>query len=244
MRTLKNTKTQNKSESTIKRIFQSFLILAMLFIASDVFAQNKEVEFDVYTNSVTKASRYLMADDVALRDCPSVQCEQLTTIKIGTNVRLLAKSEKPQTINGVKSRWYKVKMGPQVGWLWGGFISQKTMVSTTNPEVKFMFGEAGFDYKGNKRFQIRAVKNGVELDKIVFPSKSLCYTAVDLINKMKMPGTDIISLTSNNESCDVVDGPLYIVFKNDKLQQKETLASIEQPLFNETGYVYYSQCEN
>ncbi len=126
MKTLKNTQ-ENKTMFNPKRIVQSLLIVAVLFIASDVFSQTKEVEFDVYTTSAAKASKYLLADNVALRDCPSVQCEQLTTINIGTNVRLLAKSNVPHTINGIKSRWYKVKMGPQIGWIWGGMISQKTM---------------------------------------------------------------------------------------------------------------------
>ena len=100
MKTLKNTQ---KESSTMSRIFQALLVVAVCFIASDVFSQTKEVEFDVYTNSATKATKYLLADDVALRDCAAVQCQQLTTINIGTNVRLLAKSKTPQTINGITS---------------------------------------------------------------------------------------------------------------------------------------------
>jgi type II secretory ATPase GspE/PulE/Tfp pilus assembly ATPase PilB-like protein len=74
MRTLKNTKTENKTQTRVSKLFQAVMILAMLFIASDIYAQNQEVEFDVYTNSAAKASQYLLGDDVALRDCASVQC--------------------------------------------------------------------------------------------------------------------------------------------------------------------------
>jgi len=240
MKTLKNTQEQNKL-STSKRIVQSLLIAAVLLIASDVFSQTKEVEFDVYTTSASKASKHLLGDDVALRDCPSVQCEQLTTINIGTNVRLLAKSNNAHTINGIKSRWYKIKMGPQVGWIFGGMISQKTMVSTTNPEIKFVFGEAGFDYKGNKQFQVRAIKNGVQIDKIVFQSEKLNHEDISLLNQKdtKLSG-DVIALGK------AVDTNSYIVFKDNKLQKTNTLVATtsSKPIYSGLSYVLCTEEDN
>lgn len=240
MKTLKNTQEQ-KTLSTSKRIVQSILIAAVLLIASDVFSQSKEVEFEVYTNSATKASKYLLGDDVALRDCASVHCEQLTTINIGTNVRLLAKSSTPQTINGVTSRWYKIKMGPQVGWIFGGMISQKTMISNTNPEVKFVFGEAGFDFKGNKQFQVRAIKNGVEIDKLVFQSSKLNRDEIALMNqKDTKTNSDVITLS------DSVDNTSYIVFKNNELQKTNTLVAdtSSKPIYTGLSYVFCSEENN
>jgi hypothetical protein len=245
MKTLKNTQ-ENKATSTSKRVVQSLLIVAVLSIASDVFSQTKEVEFDVYTTSVSKASKYLLADDVALRDCPSVQCEQLTTINIGTNVRLLAKSTSSQTINGVKSRWYKVKMGPQVGWIWGGMISQKTMLSNANPEIKYVFGEAGFDYKGNKQFQIRALKNGVQIDKIVFQSEQLDYNDVSLMNqKDDKSKVDVIALSGDNKT-KASDTASYIVFQNNKLIQTNTVVTSTntKPIDTNLSYVVCSDEDN
>lgn len=237
MKTLKNIHTHNRKENTWSRIFQAVMIVAMLFIASDIYAQNKEVEFEVYTTSATKATQYLLADDVALRDCAAVQCEQLTTLKIGTKVRLLAKSNIPNTINGVTSRWYKVQMGPEIGWIWGGLISQKTMISEQNPGVKFVFGEAGVDFKGYKRFQIRAIKNGEEVDKIFVKSETLRHELVSLFDdKNKTFGLDIISLCpENNESCSVEDSTSYIVFKDNKLMQTNSLAVFEKAKTNKTS---------
>lgn len=232
MKTLK--KTQEKIVKTKVRMFQALLIVAVCFIASDVYSQTKEVEFDVYSTSVTKASKYVLADDVSLRDCPSVQCEQLTTINIGTNVRLLAKSDTPHTINGIKSRWYKIKMGPQVGWVFGGMISQKTLASSTNPEIKFLFGEAGYDFKGNKQFQVRAIKNGVQIDKIVFRSKRLNHANISLVNQKeaKLNG-DVIALD------DRVDNASYIVFKDNKLKKTNTLIAKTdtKPIYTGLSYV-------
>ena len=244
MKTLKNTK--NRTEQTLSRIFQSLLVVAMLFIASDVFGQTNEVEFEVYTNSKANASQYLLGDDVALRDCASVHCEKLTTINIGTRVRLLAKSENAQTINGVKSRFYKIKMGPQTGWIWGGLISQKTMVSQINPEIKFVFGEAGVDYKGYKRFQIRAVRNGAEIDKIFVKSETLNHELVSLLDKKDNTySTDVISLCNNEgENCDVTKSASYVVFKNNKLMQTSSLAALQQVEMNKNTYAVSCEMDN
>ena len=230
MKTLKNIHTHNTKENTWSRFFQALMVVAMLCIASDIYAQNKEVQFEVYTTSATKATQYLLADDVALRDCAASQCEQLTTLKIGTKVRLLAKSENPNTINGVTSRWYKVQMGPEIGWIWGGLISQKTMISEQNPGVKFVFGEAGVDFKGYKRFQIRAVKNGEEVDKIYVKSETLRHELVSLVDDVdKLYNLDIISLCpENDEICSVENSTSYVVFKDNKLIQTESLAVFEK----------------
>jgi len=246
MKTLKHTERTNKTQSRASKFFQAVMILVMLFIASDIYAQTNEVEFDVYTNSKADATKYLLGDDVALRDCASVHCEKLTTINIGTRVRLLAKSENAQTINGVKSRFYKIKMGPQVGWIWGGLISQKTMVSEINPEIKFVFGEAGVDYKGYKRFQVRAIRSGVEIDKIFVMSETLSHDLVSLIEKKENKyGTDVISLCSNEgESCDTIDNKSYIVFKDNKLMQTNSLVALEKVKLEKTNYAFSCELDN
>ncbi|MEY8849519.1 hypothetical protein AB9K26_11925 [Psychroserpens sp. XS_ASV72] len=236
MKTLKKDLGQS-TVNTFTRIIQTLLIVAIFFIASEAFSQSSEVEFEVYTNSASKASRYLMADDVALRDCPSVQCEQLTTIGIGTNVRLLAKSERPHTINGITSRWYKVKMGPQIGWIWGGLISQKTMVSHNNPEVKFVFGEAGFDFKGNKLYQVRAIKNGVQLDKMIFKSDRLSNDMVALEKAQKTPKhTDVIVLSNKDKENNLK--PFYITFKDNVLKKSETVIANTKTNTKPASYSY------
>ena len=239
MNTLHQTQGTKKEPITIGKILKSCLVIIVLLMAGNLFAQ-EEVEFDIYTNSVSNASKYLLADNVALRDCASVQCEQLTTINIGTSVRLLDKSATPQTINGVLSRWYKIKMGPQVGWIWGGLISQKTMGSQVNPEIKFVFGEAGIDYKGYKRFQIRAVKNGEEIDKIFVKCDNLHYSKVFLLNSENTQSkVDIISLSNKNaEQCEVKENAKYVMFKNNKLKLVSSLLTMDMNELEKANYAY------
>ena len=205
------------------KTLQQSLIWMLLLGASTLWAQNQEVEFDIYTTSAAKASRYLLADEVALRDCPSAQCEQLTTLRIGTYVRLLAKSESPQTINDVCSRWYKIKMGPQIGWIWGGLISQKTMVSHADPEVKFVFGEAGVDGLSRKQYQIRAIKDGEELDRVLFRAYALAPSHVNLeINAAD--GSEILAIQREGDST------LVLNFENGYFSEREVYPSVAQTM--------------
>ena len=239
MNTLKHTQNTTNKTITLPKILKSCLAIIILLMYGNLFAQ-QEVEFEVYSNSVEKASQYLLADNVAMRDCASVQCEQLTTINIGTNVRLLAKSEKPQIINGISSRWYKIKMGPQIGWIWGGLISQKTMVSKVNPEIKFVFGEAGKDYKGYKRFQLRAVKNGKEIDRIFIKCDSLHHSKISLLDSKDTQGkVDIITLgKDDSEQCDVTKNAKYVMFKNNKLEQVSSLLTMDMKELEKANYTY------
>lgn len=226
--------------NTLKNIFVALLVL----VTANVFAQTQEVEFDTYSESKKNASKYLLANNVSLRDCPSSFCTKLTTIRIGTPIRLLEKGEKAQEINGVTSRWYKIKMGPQTGWIWGGLIAQKTLVSQANSEVKFVFGEAGFNDNDEKQFQLRAIKNGVELDKMIITAERLHYTNVQNIGNEGLKHIDDIIVLTNTveDSCDVTNNSVYIVWKNNKLQKTDNLiASAETLSTDACCYLYYSE---
>jgi len=225
----------------MKNLKNSIAALIVL-VTCNVFAQTPEVVFDTYAHATAqKSSRYLLADDVALRDCPTTFCEKLTTLRIGTKVRLLEKSDNVDVINGITSSWYKVKMGPDTGWIFGGLISQATITSKANPEVKFVFGEEsvrGIQTPGaERRYQIRAIKNGVEQDKIVFTSHQLFPEDIkNLGNEYLEKVDDILCLNGQNgESCEVNNGTLFIVWKDHKLY-KETNLITATDYIAEEGY--------
>lgn len=208
------------------KISKNSILAVVVLIATNVFAQNREVVFDTYAHATaTQASKYLLANDVALRDCPATQCQKLTTLPIGMKVRLLEKSERPITLNGVTSSFYKIKVGPDTGWIWGGLISQKTMNSTADPAIRFVFGEKGVkgsdDDDALKSYQIRAVKNGVEIDRLTLTSQEVNYENVTNIGNKGVQGVDdIISVSlTDGESCDLIDNTLYVVWKNNTFKK-------------------------
>lgn len=214
-------------------ILKSSILAVVLLIATNAFSQTREISFDTYANvSASKASKYLLADNVALRDCPATQCQKLTTLPIGLKVRLLEKSDNIITINGVSSRFYRVKVGPDTGWVWGGLIAQKTLVSKADPSVLFVFGEKGVkqstDEDSLKHYQIRAVKHGKEIDRLTISNRELNFeNVVNLGTKGIKNVDDIIGLTeATGDSCDVTLNTLYVLWNNDTLKKTNVLAGV------------------
>ncbi|WP_290698303.1 SH3 domain-containing protein [Lacinutrix sp.] len=209
------------------KILKNIITALVLLITVNVFAQNTEVVFDTYVNATaSQSSKYLLANNVALRDCPATQCQKATTLPIGMKVRLLEKSECPVTINGVTSSFYKVKVGPDTGWIFGGLISQKTMKSTADPSIMFVFGEKGVtgsnDDDITNNYQIRAVKNGVEIDRLTIDSQGLDYANVTNIGNKGLENVDdVISLSLyNGETCDAEENTLYVVWEGNTLKKR------------------------
>lgn len=214
-------------------ILKSSILAVVLLIATNAFSQTREISFDTYANvSASKASKYLLADNVALRDCPATQCQKLTTLPIGLKVRLLEKSDNIITINGVSSRFYRVKVGPDTGWVWGGLIAQKTLVSKADPSVLFVFGQKGVkqstDADSLKHYQIRAVKHGKEIDRLTISNRELDFTNVANLGKQGLKNVDdIIGLTdANGDSCDVTLDTLYVLWNNNTLKKTNVLAGV------------------
>ncbi|MBQ0769286.1 MAG: SH3 domain-containing protein [Bizionia sp.] len=214
-------------------ILKSSILAVVLLIATNAFSQTREISFDTYANvSASKASKYLLADNVALRDCPATQCQKLTTLPIGLKVRLLEKSDNIITINGVSSRFYRVKVGPDTGWVWGGLIAQKTLVSKVDPSVLFVFGQKGVkqstDADSLIHYQIRAVKHGKEIDRLTIANRELDYeNVVNLGTKGLKNVDDVIGLTeATGDSCDVTLNTLYVLWNNNTLKKANILAGV------------------
>ena len=132
-------------------------------------------------------------------------------------------------------------MGPDTGWIFGGLISQATIISKANPQVKFVFGEASVrgiqTPSTERRYQIRAVKNGVEQDRIVFTSQQLFPEDIKNLGSEYLEKVDdILCLNGQNgESCGVNNGTLFIVWKDHKLY-KETNLVTATDYISEEGY--------
>jgi len=92
---------------------------------------------DVVINSDTK----VMNDNVKFRNKPStkgelskvyqygeVTTENITSLKKGTVVNLIAKTKQTQTIDSISSSWYFIKVFDgyewfQYGWIFGGYFT-------------------------------------------------------------------------------------------------------------------------
>ncbi len=229
-------------------------ILALCLTAfSTVFAQTiPEVSFNTMTptTSIDQMSyEYLMADHVHLRATPSTKGEKVALLPIGTKLTLWEKSEQEEIINGIKSHWYRVSIGSDSGWIWGGLIAQNTFGSEAYHDVKFVYGVesalTNTDGVVEQKHQLRAFKNGIQLDKIVFNGQQATPLEFQNIgNKGLFNVEDIIRFKTPNALDAETTGNLYIFWNNGKFTNIANLADYSDVDYTKTeSFIFPSDME-
>jgi hypothetical protein len=215
----------------MKNVKRSIQMLS-LFAMANLFAQTApEVQFEVNSDSTAVEDRsheYLLAHRVHLRETPSLKAKKVTVLDIGTKLTLWEESPNQDELNGIKSNWYKTRIGTSEGWVWGGMIAQKTFGSQANYDVKFVYGlesvtvnEAG---ASEVKHQLRAFKNGRQIDKIVFDGYESNPLAIKNIgNKGLFNVEDILTLTIPNAENGSPIGAHYIFWNNGKFTKVASL---------------------
>ncbi|MFK7813114.1 MAG: SH3 domain-containing protein [Maribacter sp.] len=215
----------------MKNLTKSILVLS-LFAVATMFGQTApEVQFETNTDStlVDEVSyEYLLAHRVHLREKPSLKSKRLTVLNIGSKLSLWEKSVNYEELNGIKSHWYRAKVGKEEGWVWGGMIAQKTFGSEANYDVKFVYGleSVKVNEEGvlEKNHQLRAFKNGRQLDKIVFDGHSTFPMEIKNIgNKGLFNVEDILILQIPSMEHRSPVGEMYIFWNNGKFANVASL---------------------
>ncbi|GAB5472028.1 MAG: hypothetical protein Mars2KO_01270 [Maribacter sp.] len=206
----------------MKNVKRSVLVVC-LFALAKMFGQTApRVHFEtmsVETPVEELSYQYLLAHKVFLRDKPSLKAKRLGVLDIGTRMVVREKSKHAQEINGINSNWYRVTVGEATGWVWGGMIAQKAFGSGADYKVKFVYGlesntvtEAGIN---ETKYQLRAFKDGVQLDKVVLDSLSAFPLGIKNIgNKGLFNVEDIIALDLADLNTGHTIGKSYIFWNN------------------------------
>ncbi len=236
----------------MKNLKKSALMIC-LFAFAQLFAQNTpEVQFETMHTETPEAElqyEYLMAHKVFLRAKPSVKGKKIGILNIGTPMVLWEKSKNTEQLNGIKSNWYRVTAGTQTGWVWGGMIAQKAFGSEADYRVKFVYGleASSINEHGiaENRYQLRAFKNGHQLDKIVLDSLVSTPCAVENIgNKGLFNVEDIIKLDVADKHTGANIGKSYVFWNNGKFTNIANLMDYSDAFYTKTeSFVFPSDME-
>lgn len=224
-----------------------------LFAMANLFAQTApEVQFETNNDSIPLEERsheYLLGHRVHLREKPSLTAKKITVLDIGTRLTLSEKSTNFETLNGIKSHWYKARIGKYEGWVWGGMIAQKTFGSQANYDVKFVYGlESATVNKGGAteiKHQLRAFKNGRQIDKIVFDGYVPNPLEIKNIgNKGLFNVEDILRLNIPNAENGNPIGATFIFWNNGKFTNVASLIDYSDAKYAKTEkFVFPSDME-
>ena len=92
----------------------TFLLLAL---APPLLAQTDEVKLEQAQSKITTVSA------MRVRKAPQVTAEEVTRLKLGTVVNVIARSANQDTVGSKTDYWYRVNLpNGQSGWLFGGLL--------------------------------------------------------------------------------------------------------------------------
>jgi|GEM_PF-1932797 len=66
---------------------------------------------------------YVIADGLRVRQNPNVDAPIVDALPLGTEIRILEKSEDKQRIGEYEDFWYRIKFGDRTGWCFGPYLS-------------------------------------------------------------------------------------------------------------------------
>ena len=223
------------------------MILCMLAIAKSFGQTIPEVRFETMDMQIPVEElsyQYLLGHKVFLREKPSLKAKRLAVLDIGTRLVLREESENPQEINGITSPWYRTTVGNVTGWIWGGMIAQDAFGSGADYEVKFVYGlesNTTTEHGVNEtKYQLRAFKDGVQLDKIVLDSLAAIPVAIENIgNKGLFNVEDIIAIDLIDSNFGYMTGTSYVFWNNGKFTNVANLRDYETDSYAKSEYFVF-----
>ena len=236
----------------MKNLKKSIQILSLLTLTFGFAQITPEVHFktvDQATPIEEVTYKYLLGDKVFLRETPSLKSKKLAVLNIGTKLVLREKTNDYEIINGIKSNWYRVNVGADEGWVWGGLIAQKTFGSQTYHNVKFVYGYASVTTNAHgilkNKHQLRAYKNGIELDRIVFDGyKAIPLHIENMGNKGLFNVEDIIAIDIPEGKTNVSTGKTYIFWNNGKFTHVASLKNYSNKNYSKSeSFIFPSDME-
>lgn len=236
----------------MKSLKKSILVLS-LFAFVKMFGQTApEVVFETVDRNTPIEEityNYLLAHKVFLREKPSLKAKKLTILNIGTQLILREESPNSEEIEGIKSKWYRVETEAETGWVWGGMIAQKAFGSDADYEVKFVYGYESHVARDTgvveTKYQFRAFKNGMQVDKIVLDSLAAVPGQItNLGSKGLFNVEDIIAVDLLDPKTGADIGKSYIFWNNGKFTNVANLIDHSDASYSKTeSFVFPSDME-
>lgn len=106
------------------RLIQASILLSFLIIALSSSAQTEDQRIvSSYYEFEEGSTEYLYGDKVVFRAGPSSTAKAIDTLSIGSEIKIVRKTEETTSFNGLDWNWYKVKVGRKSGYILAGLIA-------------------------------------------------------------------------------------------------------------------------
>ncbi len=212
-----------------------FFFLVLLHLGNSLLAQ---------TTPLKKGTHPLFADQVRIRNMPSLKGKVVTTLPMGTLVEVLEQTTVSLALDSVEEYWYKVRSGKTEGYIWGGLIADYYMegdFDSNGTKETFMILNVTQYMNANEAdnyWKFRMIRNG----KLIHELKENTYYDIQQVWDMEIlnwtqfsPSLRLFSV-SYEFNGEVGGSEIkYLCFRNDILQEYFTYTSGA----GEGGYACY-----
>ncbi|MFZ5629595.1 MAG: SH3 domain-containing protein [Spirochaetota bacterium] len=126
-----------------------------------------------------------------LRSEPAATAAVVATVKRGTIVKILGKSDAQVTIDNISDYWYRVESDGKGGWLFGGYTDTDFKVAGTNSNILLWQARTGGEARNLIAYDISAQK---ERKFATLPEAVGCDVSADLQYLVCDAGTDSVGM--------------------------------------------------
>ncbi len=230
---------------------KTLIVIVSFFYVFPLFAQDAvSVHFSTVEDYLFPEEadyNYTLGHNVSLRKGPSIHSSLVDTLPIGTRLKIYEQSEIIEVKQGISSHWYRVKTDDKTGWIWGGLIAKQAFRSKKDRDVVFLCGfEKYIPYsnensRGGAYYQIRAVKGGVEKEKIIVKSFAWDFAEVSNIGAGGLSNVDdIITLrVPCRGGCGCSTGEIVVFWSKGKLHKVADLIGTPDGEYSEGSYLVF-----
>lgn len=195
--------------------------LVLFLIYQIVYSQSNTRYISKFFEFKPNQTEYLFADNVKLRDAPTLNSNVIELLKINTPLKIVEKTDKTLNYENIKSYWYKVSINNKIGYVLGALISVDNF-STINENFKFQIQS---NSENETFLKVRIVtKNDVKEHKYKLIGDGFSLVFKDGQGLKNLDNMIIVNYLA--EACGVENGESYIFWNNNKLYHIADLSSM------------------
>ena len=191
---------------------KTYLLLFFNLISFALISQNvAQLNFNEQLTFEAGSKATLFGDNIRLREHPNTISNELALLKIGSEVQILEKTETFKTINGLKSRWLKVKTNKNEGYILDCFISIDTHKNNNYLVL------TNYRKSEDRKIFLRVRLHNTKLEEYVEKEYHLPHSSIEVHNSNNKGLTDITNILYIDyvaQACGMNGGGKYI-FIND-----------------------------
>ncbi|MCI5056324.1 MAG: hypothetical protein MRY83_09455 [Flavobacteriales bacterium] len=196
----------------MKRIICLYITLVSLSISNNAQPTLlvEHITAERYLFPMESDMHYVFADEVLLRNDSSQTSTASDVLSIGVGFKILSKSKRTLTIDGIESAWYQIQTELYQGWIWGGYIAEFAAGSNENPDCKFLGGHIKLEGRKHS-YCLKAVFQNEERHRIVLETSVSRFYSPQVFGKRGLKNVDdIIVLESSGASCGTSSLDYYV----------------------------------